>query len=216
VAATPYSSLIARLRVDGNDTATSNPRLGETPGFGLRNGSNQVFRLAYPNIVAGTIYCTYGSTVRSTTNFTVLDAATAYIQMTAAPDAGTTQPFYFDYYQQWFLDADYTSMIDEATEELGTPSGTAVVENLYPALVNLALERYWKRRASQYANIYASSGGGSMARPETVTGAFLKLAQDARKTADAMRKNAYSDPGGKLKPASGTITYGISAYTPRR
>jgi hypothetical protein len=215
MAATPYTQLIARLRVDGNDTATSNPRLGETP-LGKRDGSNVLFRLAYPNILTGSIYRTYGSTVRVQTGFTVTDAPTGYITLTAAPDSGATQPFFFDYYQQWFLDADYTSMIDEATEELGTPAGTAVIENLYPVLVQLALERYWLRRASQYATLYASSGGGAMAHPDTVSGTYIRLAKDARAKAAAMRVAAYVDPGAKQAPASGTITYGISPYTPRR
>lgn len=215
MAATNYATLIARVRTDGGDTAASNPHFGETP-IGLRNGANNVFRLVNPNVVAGSIFLTYGSaTIRSAAGFTILDAPSSYIQMTAAPDAGTTNPFFFDYFSQWFVDADYSTMIDSATEEVGGVAGTDPGETFYPAVIKYALSYYWERRSSQFANQYASRVSTADTDPSSPAKAFLALAKSARSAGDALLKKAQTGFDSNLAPASGTITWGISPVTPR-
>ena len=217
MSATPYTLLIARLRILGNDTATSNPKFGDTPQ-GVRDGTNKTFRLAAGNPVAGSIYYTYGATVRATTGFTLLDQMSGYMGLAAAPDAGTTQPFFFDYFFQWFADADYQDMIDDATLALGGIAGQDLPEGagLYPAQIQYALANYWDRRASATANMFASHGGSADAHPETVTNAFRNLAKDARKNGDTLRDAFYKRFGKRNAPASATVTYGFDLQTPPR
>ena len=211
---TNYALLIPRVRILGNDTESSNPQFGDVP-TGVRDASNKLFRLSNQNPVPGTVLLTYGTTTRSAAGFTV-DAATGYITMAAAPDAGITQPFFFDYYFQWFVDADYQDMLDNATLELGGVAGQDVDAGLYPAQVQIALAGYWNRRASATANMFATHGGSADAHPETVTNAFRNLAKDARNTGYTLRDMFYKRQGKRLAPASSTVTYGFDPQTPPR
>lgn len=215
MSATDYTTLVARLRVEANDTDGSNPKFGDTP-VGERNGVNKVFRLSYPNPVSASLKMTYGATARSDSGFTLLDGPSGYVQLDAAPDNGTTQPFFFDYFFQWFLDADYQKMIDGATEDLGGTAGTALDAGLNSALVQFALSRYWKRRASSYAHLYATSGGNANASPESISGQFLNLAKAATNEGIRLMNAFYTRHGKRNAPASGTITHMISPYTPKR
>ena len=219
MAATNYTVLVNRLRIAANDTATSNPHSQETP-TGVRNGTNTTFKLANPNIVAGSNFLSYGATVRSASGFSILDAPTGYITMGAAPDSGATEPFFFDYFHQWFVDADYQTMLDEATDTIGPPlgisAGTDLPTGLYPAQVAYALVEYWNRRASQFANLFASKVTTAESHPETPSQNFGKLATAAQKKADALLLAYWKRNGARNAPASGTISYGISQYTPRR
>ena len=144
------------------------------------------------------------------------DAASGYVTLTVAPDAGTTQPFFFDYFFNWFLDADYQDMLDDATLELGGIAGQDVDPGLYPAQIQFALSYMWNRRASATANIFATSGGGADAHPETVTNAFRNLAKDARNNGATLRDMFYKRQGKRNAPASSTITYGFDPQTPPR
>ena len=215
MSATDYTTLIARLRVEANDTATSNPKMGDTP-VGLRDGVNKVFRLSHGNPVSASLKLTYGATSRSESGFTLLDSASGYIQMDTAPDSGSTQPFFFDYFFQWFVDADYQNMIDGATEDLGGTAGTGIDAGLNSALVQFALSRFWKRRASTYAHLYSTAGGNANASPESVTAQFLSLAKAATSEGIRLMNAFYTRHGKRSAPASGTITHKISPYTPRR
>jgi hypothetical protein len=210
-----YTALIARARVECNDTASSNPHFGETP-TGVRDAANTVFRLLNPNPVAASIYYTYGATSRSQAGFTLLDGPSGYVSITAAPDAGVTQPFFFDYFSQWFLDADYQQMIDGATEDLGGVAGQLMDAGLNSALIQFVISRFWKRRASTYANQYASAAGGSSAAPESVSSQYLALAKAATSEGIRLMTAFYTRHGKRNAPASGTITNQISPYTPRR
>lgn len=214
MAATNYTELLARLRAEAHDGADDNFRPGETP-VGTRDGANVLFRLQYPNLVAGSLRLTYGTNIRVTTGFTLLDAASGYIQMASAPDS-VTQPFFFDYNFQWFTDATLTKMIDEATGDLGGVAGTDLDPGLYSAQVQFALARYWKARASSYAHLYQTAGGGANAMPESVSKQFLDLAKAATNEGIRLMNSFYTRHGKRQAPASGTITYGISPYTPRR
>jgi hypothetical protein len=215
MAATNYTELIARLRVEANDTSESNFKPGDTP-VGTRDASNKVFRLAYPNPVSASLRLTYGTTIRSATGFTLLDSASGYVQLTNAPDSGATQPFFFDYFYQWFTDADLQKMLDGATEDLGGVAGTDLEAGLYSAQVQFALARFWKRRASTYAHLYATTGGNASASPESVTAQFLSLAKAATNEGVRLMTAFYTRHGKRNAPASGTITHKISPYTPRR
>jgi hypothetical protein len=212
--ATDYAALIARIRVEANDTAESNFKPGETP-IGTRDSANKTFRLAYPNPVPDSMRLTYGTTVRSAAGFTLLDRPSGYVEITTAPDLAT-QPFNFDYFYQWFTDADYRQMIDGSTEDLGGVAGTDLDPGLYSALVQFALSRFWKRRASTYAHLYATTGGGAGASPESVTAQFLSLAKAATNEGIRLETAFYTRHGRRNAPASGTITQRISPYTPRR
>lgn len=213
--ATDYTTLIARARVECNDTEGSNPHFGETPA-GVRDAVNTVFRLLNPNPVASTLYYTYGATPRSQAGFAVLDGPSGYISITTAPDAGDTQPFFFDYFSLWFLDADYQKMIDGATEDLGGVAGQAIDAGLTSALIQFVLARFWKRRASTYANQYATDAGGASAAPESVSSQYLALAKVATSEGIRLMTAFYTRHGKRNAPASGTITNRISPYTPRR
>lgn len=221
MAATDYPTLIARLRAEGHDTATSNGKYLEVPR-GQRDGTNKVFKLDNQNIVSGSAYVTYGSNIRQpaagTFPFT-LDATNGLVTFTTAPDAAgasATQPFYLDYNFQWCTDTEYTAFIDASSQELGSPAGTATVEGLYPALMKYALERYWLRRSTLWATSYGSSGGGASVDANNPTKAFLELAKAARKAGDDLLKSYYQSQGQQLRPASGIVSYKIDPWTPKR
>jgi len=216
MSATNYALLVPRVRILTSDTSTSNPHFGETP-TGKRNGTNKTFRLAFPNPVTGSIFMTYGTTIRASTGFVVLDGPSGYLTVDPAPDAdgaSATQPFYFDYFSQLYLDAEYNSMLDQATAWLGGVAGTDLAEGLYPAQCSYAASVFFTRRAAQEAPKYASSGGGASAAPQTPTEAFLKLARAAVKDAENFRDMYYKRQGQRHAPASGSITYGMSPGTP--
>lgn len=223
MSATNYTALIARLRLTADDPPTGQLAAMEAP-LGRRDGANALFKLQNLNIITGTVggvavgpWYTYGtSIVRSTSGFTLSDAANGYVTITVAPDANVTNPFFFDYRFLWFVDADYQTMIDESTEELGTAAGTDVGEDLWPALIQLVLWRYWTRRASQWAIRYGASGGGASDSVKTVCDQFRALAKDARKNATDLIKFKMQGQGRRDRPASSTITLGISPYTPPR
>lgn len=225
MSATDYTTLIARIRNEGADTLSSNPRYGEVPA-GVRDGNNKVFKLANANIVSGTIatvqygpYVNYGANVRQLAAGTFpfsIDTLNGLATFTGAPDSGATQPFTIDYFFQFFTDAEYTAMIDAAGEELGVAAGTAVAEGLYPAQIKYALERYWTRRATVWAIQYTSAGGGASEDATTPAQTFLALAKEARKAGDNLMKLYYTSQGQNLKPASGTFNYKFDPYTPKR
>lgn len=227
--ATDYATLTLTARAEARDLVYHNPVTQESLGSNQSgvDGANLVFYLANKNIVSGTVSgVQYGPWIssatlgaRSLTGFTV-DTLNGIITMAAAPASGAQPPF-IDYYFQWFPDADYTTWIDEATQELQQVAGqfSGPVTNggdLTPALISYVVERFWLNRASQYATKYASSAMGSSEQVQTVTQNYLALAKQARKRGDDQRMAAYIDAGKKAKPASGTITYGMSRYTPRR
>ena len=217
MSATNYTVLVARLQDAACDLPTSNPHLGESP-IGARDGSNKTFRLSFPNIVTTGIYMTYGSGIilqpAGASTFAILDAATGYLTIQpsgSAPDAGTTQPLYFDYFANIFPYADYQSMLDEATDWLGGVAGTDLANGLYPAQVRYALSVFYNRRASNAAKEYASTGGGGFgAQPQTPAQAFTALAKSALQQAVTLRDDFYKRQGQRNAPASGSIHYGIS------
>jgi hypothetical protein len=214
----------ARLRTLGNDTATSNPKFSDTP-TGLRNAANALFRLSYPNPVPASMYLTYGAGIirqpAGAGTFSLLDGPSGYVTMLGAaiPDASVTQPFFFDYFYQWFQDADYTTMLDNATDVIGPPlgisAGTDLPEGLYPAQLQYALSDYWNRRASQFANLFATKASTSESAPETPSLNFGKLAAAAQKSADKLLLAYYTKSGANKTPASGTVSYQFSKVTPR-
>lgn len=228
MAATNYTALIAAIRRKAGDTAgtsiaaasLSNLVPNETPQ-GDQDGVNVNFYLANPNVIVGVVggfdygpYLTLGTTIRAKTGFAITPQS-GLVVFGAAPGAGVA-PFGMNYWFQWMTDADYSNLVDDATEELGSLAGVDVGTQLYPPLIQYALAGFWTKRASDYANKYATASGGASEQAQSVTANFLNLAKNARKLGDGMRLNAYVDPGAKKQAASGTITYGFSKGTPRR
>jgi len=227
--ATSYATLIISAREETRDMVYSN-MIRQESLTELRDGTNTVFYLQNQNIVSGMVnsvqygpWVTYGSNKRSLSTgafpFT-LDAVNSIITFSSAPDSGSTQPLFVDYYYQWFSDTDYTSWIDQATLELTETAGSFVGPvglggDLTPALIQLVVERFWIARASLYATKYATSSGGASEQVQTVTANYLKLAQQARAKANSLRKVAYVDPGQIMQPASATITTQPTTYTPK-
>ena len=220
MSATNYAVLVSRLQIKAADTETSNPHLGEVPS-GQRNGTNKIFRLSYQNPVVIGIFLTYGAGIirqpAGANTFQILDGPTGYITVTPggiAPDSGSTQPFYFDYFSQLFTQADYQSMLDEGTDWLaglsGVPAGTDLPEGLYPAQVQYALHVFYTRRVSALAKEYASSGGGIGAQPQTPAQTFMALAKAALAQAITYRDDYYKDAGQRNQPFSGSIHYPMS------
>lgn len=228
MAATNYAQLIAWIRSEVGDTAgtslvgaaLSNLIAAETPA-GTLDGANNLFTLSNQNIVVGTVggynygpFFTVNTTVRSTSLATV-DPISGLLTYGAAPASGAS-PFSVAYWFQWFTDPIYSQFIDQATMELNQPAGADVGFSLYPALIQYSAERFYTKMASDYARKYASSGGGADEKVQTVTQSYLALAKACRAKADKMRLTGYVDPGARKKAASGTITYGVSPYTPPR
>jgi len=207
------ADLLLNLRGLGNDTATSNAIRQEVP-LGKVDTSNKYYRLQNWPVVAGSLYMTVGSTWRGQNGFTV-DPATGIITFTAAPTAGSN-PFEADYTYYWFSDADHTTFLNVAAKMLGYTDPTGVEDGLVPALLHYALHEFWKRRSSQYANKYSSSGGTAGHSVEVVTGNFKKLAEEAFDTAGKLRDDFYKKQGRQLNPSSGVFGYAIDPYTPRR
>ena len=220
MAATNYAYLVAAIRAEADDTEASNPMYGQT-AQGTVDGTNTLFKLPDTNIISDPVNTQYnpwlisGSpAVRSQSGFTY-DPLTGYVTLGSAPAAGSNPPL-MDYYFNWYVDADYNTFIDRATEDLGGVAGVAVIEGLWPALIYYSLARYFKRRATSHAYKYQTSGGSASANPTTPAQNFRQLAKDALAAAIVSRDDYYKRQGQRNAPASGTITYGISRYTPRR
>ena len=217
MSATNYTVLVPRLQELASDLPTSNPHLGEEPK-GLRDGTNKIFRVAFVNPVATGIFMTYGSGIirqpAGAATFQILDGPTGYLTVSPggnAPDAGTTQPLYFDYFSQLFTQAEYQAMLDEATDWLKVvPAGTDLPAGLYPAQVRYAYSIFCTRRASALAKEYASSGGGIGAQPQTPAQAFTALAKAALAAAVTLRDDYYKDAGQRNQPFSGSVHYPMS------
>lgn len=209
------ADLITELRILVNDTPTSNTIVRETP-VGVLDGSNTHFRLQNTNVVPGSVYVTMGSTFRTQAGFTT-DTANALLAFTSAP-AANTKPWEVDYNFQWFTDTDHTQFLCEGSGVLGYSSTdpTTVPAALYHAMMKFACAAFWRRRSSQYAHKYASSGGQVGHSVDVVTKAFNQLAKDAFAEGEKLRDAYWNKQGRKLSPASGTTTYNIDPGSPIR
>ena len=215
----PLAQLTLELRTLANDTPTSNPIYRETPD-GTVDGVNVNFRLQNTNLVNGQIFITQGTSFRQTpTALSVtVDYTNGILTWASAPTVGTS-PFEVDYYFNWFPDSDYSTFLTVATRDLGpgdVNDPTQVPEGLIGALYQFGLAHFHRRRAAAYANKFSSGGGQATEQVEVVTKAFKSLADSAYATAVKMRADYYNRQGQKQSPASGTTTYGVDPYTPRR
>lgn len=209
------SDLITSLRILASDTPTANLIRGETPA-GLNDGTNTHFRTAQRNIVASSIYFTINSTYRSQTGLTIDDSVNGLFSISPAP-AANGNPWYIDYNYQWFTDTDYTEFLNDAARDLlGVSDPTTVQTALVAALLQYGLGYFYQRRATQYADKYASSGGQAGQSVDVVTKNFQTLSKAAFDRAQAMRDQFYTRLGSSKAPASATTSYGIDPITPIR
>ncbi len=214
-------TLLTQLRTLARDLPTSNRSVGETPK-GVADGSNTKFSLQNPILFSVSttpqIWWSTNGTYRSQTGITIVDAAMGIITISPAPAAGTQNaPFRVDYYFYWFLDADHTEFLNDASRDLiGSGDPTKVIDGLISALLQYALGHFYQARATQYANRYSSSGGSAGQSVDKITDAFQKLAESAFKKAKEMRDDYYKDLGQRESAASTIISYPIPPVTPPR
>lgn len=207
------ANVITSCRILANDTPTSNFIPEETPK-GLTDGSNTKFRLQYQNIVATSVYISYGSTFRTTTGFTV-DLVNGILTFTPAPANGVK--LLADYNFQWFTDADWTEFLAQAALQLGSSTDvTTVNPGLQQALEQYALYNFYMRRATRYADKYASTGGQASQQVETVTQNFLNLAKNAMKMGDKFRTDYYEKQGQQKNPSGTVVAMQFDPMSPRR
>ncbi len=207
------AALITSCRILGNDTPTSNLITLESP-IGTADGTNTKFRLQYQNIVSASVYISYGTTFRTNTGFTV-DLTNGILTFSPAPANATALIADYNYY--WFTDTDWTDFLGQAAQLLGSSTDpTTVAAGLIQALEQFALYYYFMRRATQYANKYASSGGQAAQQVDSVTKNFLGLANAAMKNGNQMRADFYTKKDAQMNPASATATYQFDPMSPRR
>lgn len=212
------ATLITQLRTLARDLPTSNRSVEETPK-GLNDGSNTNFRLSSPILIdAAHIWWTSDGTFRSQTGISIVDANLGYIAISPAPPVGTqNQPFYVDYYYNWFADSDYTEFLNDGSRDLvGNGNPTVVIDALVSALLQYALSKFYQARATQYAARYSSSGGQAGQNVDVVTKNFQTLAKQSADLGEKLRDQYYEDLGQRETPASGTINYRIDPMTPKR
>jgi len=208
-----YPTNITALRKLAEDTPTSNHVPQETPA-GKRDGANVLFKLAYDNIVTGSVFLTTGATVRTQAGFTVA-VATGFVTFAAAP-SGNENPWFVDYYFQWATDAEYTTFLDQALENVGAGAGNAPDAKMLPAVMQFALSAALNARAIQYARKYSASGGIAGQQVDVVTQNFRNLAKDAWQRAVDLLEAATKRQGRRNVPASAVFNYNIDPGSPRR
>lgn len=206
------TALITKLRILANDTATSNFISAETP-VGTINSSNTHFRTQYQNLVSGSVYLSNATVFRSQAGFTV-DATNGLLTFSPAPSDTTSV---VDYNFQWFTDTDYSEFLSDAALLLGSDNDPAtVVDGLIMALLQYGLFYFYMRRATQYANKYASTGGQASQSVESVTGNFRKLAELSMDKGDQFRTDYYEKQGQQKNPAAAIVAIQFDPMTPRR
>jgi hypothetical protein len=206
------TDLIDQLRILSSDTDKSNAIYGETPS-GKADGTNTHYKLQNKNIVVASVFISYGTTYRTQLGF-LLDHGDGIITFSSAPISGTV--LNVDYNFQWFTDEEMSEFLNTAGLHIGSSDITMVEDGLVASLLQYALGYYWLRRASQYAHRYSSSSMGISTQADVVTQNFRKLSELAFKQADSFREMFYKRQGQREAPASGTVSYGIDPYTPRR
>lgn len=210
------AALTTSVRTLANDTLVSNLIRNETPA-GTNDGANTKFRTQQRNIVAASLYYTINATYRSQVGLTIDDAAQGLFTISPAPAAATAGVWYIDYYFNWFIDTDYTEFLnDSARDLLGISDPTLVADSLIAALLQYALGYFYQRRASYYADKYASSGGQVGQTVDVVTKNFQNLANAAFKQAQTLRDQFYTRLGQSKAPASAIANYAIDPITPSR
>jgi hypothetical protein len=207
------AALITSCRILGNDSTDSNLITVESP-IGLKNAVNTKYRLQNQNIVSGSVYVSFATTFRTQTGFTV-DLTNGILSFSVAPASGAD--LLADYYFQWFTDTAWTEFLNNAALQLGGSNDpTMVPAGLVMALQQYALYYYFLRRATQYANKYASTGGQAGQSVETVTGNFQKLASTAMKTGNQLRDDYYLKQGKQKDPSASVVSMQFDPMTPRR
>lgn len=211
------AALITQARTLCRDLPTSNRSVRETPK-GLNDGANTKFAVQSPIIVTGSLKWSTNGTYRVTTGVTLDDANLGYITISPAPAAGNqNQPFYVDYYYQWFADSDYTEFLNDASRDLiGNGNPTVVVDGLISALMQYTLGHYWQARANQYASRYSSSGGMAGQSVDKVADRFGTWAKDAFTQGKSFRDDFYKGLGQRESQSSAVINYNIDPMTPPR
>lgn len=222
------ASLITSLRLLANDDNT-NPKtiwdenLGSDPTTPV-DGSNVNFRLKSVPLIdiaqAGVADAVYtwitivgtGAVYRTRlhTVFKVIDPTNGIIQFITAPNPGSAQGagVYATYQYYWFSDAKYTEFLNEASSDLQLNAAvdpTTVQVGLVPPMLQYALARFFKARASQYMERYSSSGGEAGQSVESVAKGYLQAASQAEKRGDTLRDSFYKKQGQQLTPAFQTI-----------
>jgi hypothetical protein len=209
------SNLIQSLKIASDDAPSSHLINTETPG--VPNGVLTQFRLQNANVVQNSVYVTMGASFRTQAGFTV-DYANGIITFTSAPLLNVN-PFSVDYAFLWLVDSDYEDFLTQGARFVGPGDNsdpTAVSDGLIPAMLDFALCRFWKRRATAYAHKFSSSGGQAGQSVDVVTKAYNTLAESAYKSAKELRSDYYDRQGQKKAPASAVINYAMDPYSPPR
>jgi hypothetical protein len=210
---TTTTELVNRLRILAKDTATSNYIAQETPK-GERDGANVNFRFENINIVPMSVYVTQDTDFRNDTGFKV-DYPNGIITFDAPPDP-TTVVFCADYNFYFFSDLEYMEFLESGTDVLSMSDMTKVDSGLVPALLQFGLVYFYQARATSYAHRYSSSGGQVGQSVDVVTRNFGTLQERAFKMGVTLRDDFYKRAGQRQAPSSGSLSFKIDPYTPRR
>ncbi len=210
------AQLIVSLRLLANDDSASktiwDENLGSDPTTPV-DGANTKFRLKSIPLVGtttpGSVYITIigtGAAYRTQSGFTVNDFTLGLLTFSPAPNPGTGQGagVYASYNYYWFSDAKYTEFLNEAYSDLSLNAAvdpTQIPLGLEPAMLQYALARFFKARASQYMERYSSSGGEAGQAVESVSKGYLQAASQAEKRGDTLRDSFYKKQGQQLTPA---------------
>lgn len=191
---------------------------GEVPAVkqGVALATATVFYLTNKPIVSGSIYLTYGSTVRqAASGYSGLTVDYANGLLTFSPAWNPTAPYFVDYNFNYFSSADYTSFLADGLRFLGIPAGSTIDEMLAPAAYESAKAFFYDARASQYADRYKSEAGGVGQDVDVVTKNFQDLSKKAQLKAVTLRDAFYTRFSASKGPSSHFFNYGVSKITPR-
>jgi hypothetical protein len=208
-----WTNEILQLRGLVDDTTTSNQARHETP-TNKRDSSNKIFQLEKYPIVNSSVYLTLNTTIRTQAGFTI-DNVNGLMTFVTAP-VGTENPFYVDYYWNWFVDNDYSNFLDIASYDLGFGPTLTIPSGLINALLHYGKHHFFKRMASRYAYRFASSGGGQGQSIDVVTKQYKQLADEAWQEAETMKLAYYERHGQRNQPATSVKSSKIDPWTPMR
>lgn len=212
---------------DGKDNLTVDGQL-----TGQQDGANLRFRAGnkYPVDPSG-FEVRKNAILLATPAAYALDAAKGVVTFVApAPVSadilrftGTWSLFDDDTYYEWLAEAGgFVGVAIDPTAATATTRAQAVLtateDRFLPAVRSFVGHLFWKRRASEWAQRFGGSAGGTGAAGiDDISNKYLELARHSLDRATKLRDDARTGFGGRMEVA-GTVTnfVGLDRGSPRR
>lgn len=199
-------TIIANVRSELNDTATSHLSRQETP-LGLIDGGNKVYMLAYYPLVdsASATVTVDGVVLSSGYSF---DLAKGRLTLTVAPITSVL----VDYYFYAFTDTDITVWINNAVQTCSYTALTGVPDPMGAAVERLAISMGCQAWARKWAEGFSWQVGPESVDKKAISANYLSLAKQKWDEGIAVRNDNWTRYGQREAPAGQFLQFNIPRY----